>query len=186
MNMRIPLDQITEPGLEISGDVQESWVLAAAVSLRDTPGQPKAAPRADEPPESAEVKLTLSRNGDHVDVFGQASVTIVRGCDRCGTSVRMSMAGDVDMHFNPPADSYEEAEHGLSADELDVGWHDGQAIDLCAVLTEQFTLWAPDVVRCGETGVSPIAADHRCELPTGAQEEGASKRNPFAGLRLPE
>jgi len=184
--MRILLEQIMPAGLEITADLSDVWVVAAAISLRSTPGEPQLDPHGDEPPEAASVRLTLERLGDQVKVGGETAITLVRGCDRCGASVRICLEGPIDMHFNPPGDLIADSDHGLASDELDVGWHDGQAIDLCAVLTEQLSLWAPDVVRCGDPGVIQLKPDEPCTLPDGALEEGTSTRNPFAGLRLPE
>jgi len=190
MNMRIPLDQLADGGLKISADTTDTWVVAATTSLRGNPGEPVTDPHADEPPETAEVVLTLERLGDQVSVHGRTALQLLRGCDRCGESVRMSISGDVKMRYNPPGDLIADTDHGLEEDELDVGWHDGQAIDLCAVLTEQLALLAPDRVRCGDPGVVPLDGGGACSLPEGVVEEGAGdgpkQPNPFAGLLLPE
>jgi uncharacterized metal-binding protein YceD (DUF177 family) len=184
--MRIPLDQIQEPGLRIPGAVTDAWVVSAAASLRRTPGAPALDPHDDEAPVDAQIQLVLNRLDDHVVVTGEAAVTVLCSCDRCGCSVRMHLHGPVDMHYNPPGDLIEDTDHGLNGAQLDVGWHDGQAINLCSVLMEQLNLWVPDVVRCGEPGITPVDLDQPCELPTGAREEGTATRNPFAGLRVPE
>jgi uncharacterized metal-binding protein YceD (DUF177 family) len=184
------MDQITDGGIEITADTTDSWVVAAINTLRDTPGDPITDPHTDEPPEKAEVLFTMERIGDQVEVGGRTAVVFLRGCDRCGGSVRMSLSGDVKMHYNPPGDLIADSDHGLEEDELDVGWHDGQAMDLCAVLMEQLALQAPDRVRCGDPGVVPIEGEGPCSLPDGASEEGAEdgpkRANPFAGLQLPD
>ena len=186
--MRIPMDQITDRGIEITADATDTWVLAAVHTLRDTPGDPVTDPHADEPPEHVSVVLTMERVADQVLVGGHTEVVLVRGCDRCGESVRMSLSGEVKVQYNPPGDLLADSDHGLEEDELDVGWHDGQAMDLCAVLMEQFALLAPDRVRCGDPGVVPIDGGDACSLPEGALaeggEDGPKRANPFAGLKL--
>ena len=188
--MRIPLDQITDGGVEITADTTDTWVVAAAATLRGTPGEPELDPHSAEPPESADVVLTLERIADQVMVGGHTSVTLLRGCDRCGGSVRLTLSGDVKMQYNPPGDLLADVDHGLEEDELDVGWHDGQAIDLCAVLMEQFALQVADRIRCGDPGVEAVEGSDACSLPDGVTAEGDNDRpkraNPFAGLKLPE
>jgi uncharacterized metal-binding protein YceD (DUF177 family) len=190
VNVRILLDQIIDGGLEITADASDTWVAAAANTLRENPGEPAADPHSDAAPERAEVVLTLERIADQVLVGGRTEIVLLRGCDRCGESVRMTLSGPTKMQYNPPGDLLADADHGLEEDELDVGWHDGQAIDLCAVLMEQLALLAPDRVRCGDPGVVPIDGEGPCELPAGVTAEGADdapkRANPFAGLQLPE
>lgn len=188
--MRIPMDQITDGGIEITADTTDTWVVAAVNSLRDIPGDPVTDPHADEPPEKADIVLTMERVGDQVSVGGKTDVVFLRGCDRCGESVRMALCGDVKMQYNPPGDLLADSDHGLEEDEMDVGWHDGQAMDLCAILMEQLALQAPDRVRCGDPGVAPIDGGGACSLPEGVRaegdEDGPKRANPFAGLQLPD
>jgi uncharacterized metal-binding protein YceD (DUF177 family) len=188
--MRILLDQISDAGLKITADATDTWVVAAVSTVRATPGEPTSDPHVDDPPESAQVTLTLTRIADQVAVGGKTRVTLLRSCDRCGDSVRMTLTGDVRMHYNPPGDLLADSDHGLEEGELDVGWHDGQALDLGAVLMEQLALQTPDRVRCGDPGVDPVDGSGPCALPEGAvaegTEDGPERPNPFAGLRLPE
>lgn len=188
--MRILLDQITLEGLEVTADANDDWVVAAVNALRETPGEPAADPHHDEPPELAEVVLTLDRTGDQVSVGGRIEIVLLQGCDRCGASVRMALRCEVGMQYNPPGDLLADVDHGLDESELDVGWHDGQAMDLGAVLMELLALQAPERVRCEDTGVSPVDPDVPCQLPEGVtaerSEEGPKRTNPFAGLQLPD
>jgi len=184
------MDQIVDGGVEITADTTDTWVLAAVNTLRSIPGEPRTDPHTDEPPEKADVLLTLERIGDQVAVGGHTEVVLLLGCDRCGGSVRMTLTGKVKMHYNPPGDLLADADHGLGEDDLDVGWHDGQAIDLGAVLMEQLALHAPERVRCGDPGVVPLEGTGPCSLPEGVSAEGVDdepkRANPFAGLQLPD
>jgi uncharacterized metal-binding protein YceD (DUF177 family) len=184
------MDQITLDGLEITADAEDAWVVASVNTLREIPGEPAADPHHDEPPERAEVLLTLERIGDQISVGGRIDIVMLRGCDRCGASVRMTLHSEVGMQYNPPGDLLADADHGLEESELDVGWHDGQAMDLGAILMEQLALQAPERVRCGDPGAVPVDPDLPCQLPEGVTAEGADegpkRANPFAGLQLPD
>ncbi len=79
-----------------------------------------------------------------------------------------------------PADGVE-----LQEDELDVGWFEGPGLDLAAVVSEQLALWLPDVVRCDSPGATR-AVPGECALPVQDPGPDLKRRNPFAGIVLPE
>ncbi len=183
--MRIPLDQIHIPGLEVTGSTQDKWVNEAAKTVRGTPGEPTQDPHEDEGPESAKIVFMLKRFDDQVQVSGRIELSLRCACDRCGASTRLEITGDIQQLYKAPEPEGYEADHDLVGSELDVGWHDGQAIDLEGVLTEALALHGPDRVRCDDEGVYRIDEDGPCELPDGALEGGPSRPNPFAALKLP-
>jgi uncharacterized metal-binding protein YceD (DUF177 family) len=182
------MDKIAAGGIEMTGGPGDSWVVEAVDSLRGIPGEPVTDAHALEPPEQASVVLRMRCSSDDVAVSGKTEIVFLRDCDRCGGTVRMSLSGTVRMRYHPPGAHLADSEHGLGEGDLDVGWHDGQAMDLSAVLTEQLALQAPDRVRCGEHGVVSVDGEGPCTLPDGVvaeEDHNASKRpNPFAGLKL--
>ena len=184
--MRIPLDQITEAGLKITADQTDNWVDQAARSLRGTPGEPGHDRKDDSPTESAAITFEIERVADLIHVGGQMQITVQVPCDRCGGSLRVELAGDVDLHYKPPGDNSTESDHDLEQSEMNVGWHDGQAIDLELVTTEQLSLWAPDRLLCDNENAHPADDAGPCELPESASDGAEGRTNPFAGLRLPE
>ena len=184
--MRIPLDQITKAGLKITADADDGWVLRAAQSVRGTPGEPTADPHEEEGAEHASVTLTLRPLADQITARGDIDLKIRCACDRCGSSVLLAIAGTLEHLYKPPGDNQTESDHDLDSAEMDVGWHDGQAIDLEVVLTEGLALLGPDRVRCEDENVTRIQSEGPCELPAEALEGGPSRANPFAGLKLSE
>ena len=180
--MRIPLDQIHKPGLDIKADQADAWVNAATRTVRGTPGEPTQDPHEDEGAESAVVSFSVRRRGDQLQVCGKINVRLRCACDRCGASVMLDIEGDVDQLYKPPGDNETETDHDLNEAELDVGWHDGQALDLEMVLAESLALHGPDRVFCDDDGVSRIDYHGPCELPESALEGGPIRANPFASL----
>lgn len=172
--MRIPVDTIPEEGLVVEADLDTGWAskaLSEAVDAR---------------PDALELKVKVERLADHVRVSGDAQGSVVRSCDRCGEPVRLHLGGPIDLYY-APENLVDEGNIELSADELDIGWFDGEALDLGLVLTEQFALWAPSRVRCGDRGVDQLPGPHPCGLPAEASSGGDVRaRSPFAKLRLPE
>lgn len=183
--MKIPLDQIHESGMEITAGPADRWVQEAAKSVRGTPGEPTQDPHEDEGAETATVNLTLVRRMDRVEVSGDLEMRLRCACDRCGESVNLTISGDIDqLYTSPEPDGDYEADHDLVSSEMNVGWHDGQSMDLELILTEALALLGPDRVRCEDEGVERIGEDGPCELPDSALEGGPSRPNPFAALKL--
>ena len=180
--MKIPLDKIHEPGLEITACQADDWVNAAVKTVRGTPGEPTQDPHEDEGAVSAEVCFSVRRRADQLLVRGRIDVRLRCACDRCGASVFLTIAGDVDQLYKPPGDNETESDHDLEESELDVGWHDGQSLDLEVVFGESLALIGPDRVFCDDEGVSRIGEDGPCELPENALEGGPVRANPFAAL----
>ena len=182
--MRIPLDQIHESGMQVTGSPAELWVKKATKSVRGTPGEPTQDPHEEEGAESASVNLVCVRRMDRVEVSGDLEMKLRCACDRCGESVLLTIKGQVDQVYKPPELGGYEADHDLVSSEMNVGWHDGQAIDLEVVLTEALAMLGPDRVRCEDEGVERIGEEGPCELPASALEGGPSRPNPFAALKL--
>lgn len=180
--MRIPLDQIRPPGLDIKADHTDAWVNAAARTVRGTPGEPTHDPHEEEGAVSAAIALSVERRADQLQVQGNIQIEINCACDRCGISVALTISGEVDQLYKPPGDNETEADHDLDESEMNVGWHDGQALDLELVLSEALALLGPDRVFCDDEGVSRISEGGPCELPESAQQGGPSRANPFAVL----
>jgi uncharacterized metal-binding protein YceD (DUF177 family) len=184
--MRIPLDQIQKPGKKVSGTAEDAWVTAAVQTVRGTPGEPTQDPHETEGALSAEIEFTIRRVGGRFRVKGPILIELHSACDRCGTSTRVTISGDVDQIYEAPGMERDASDIDLDHSELEVGWHDGQAIDMETVLMEALALLGPDRVRCEDEGVSRISGDHPCVLPEIALEGGPERANPFASLKLPQ
>lgn len=172
--MRILLDSIPDDGLKVHADERAPWAVGAVeMGLGGAP-------------DGFSFDLRVSRIEDHVRVSGDGSASGVLTCDRCGEPVKVSLSGPVDLYYAP--DSYLKGpDSELGADDLDIGWFDGEGLELADVVTEQVALWMPDRVRCGDRGVEQVGAWHPCGLPPEASA-GPDLRpaSPFAKLRLPE
>ncbi len=184
--MRIPLDKIQAPGFPVSADASAAWVAAAVKTVRGTPGEPTQDPHEEEGAEHAEIAWTVRRVGERFRVAGPFEVRLRCACDRCGASTLVCIRGDVQQIYEAPGAERDAADIDLDHAEMDIGWHDGQAIDLETVLMEALALHGPDRVRCGDEGVTRIGEDGPCELPASAVEGGPDRINPFASLKLPE
>jgi len=180
--MRIPMDKIHQPGLKLTADQTDDWVNASARSVRGTPGEPTQDPHEEEGAKSAAIAFMVRRRADQLHVTGSVNVALLCACDRCGASVQLSIAGNIDQLYKPPGDNETELDHDLEVGDMDVGWHDGKALDLEMVLSEALALLGPDRVFCEDEHVSRISEDGPCELPENALQGGPTRANPFAAL----
>lgn len=172
---RIRLDMIPEDGLEVSADLDAVWAVDAA---RDS---------LEGDPERLHFDMQVSLVGGYVRVQGRGSALTPRVCDRCQEPVTLEVKGNMDLYYSPlPKDTGGESVL-LGKDDLDIGFFEGDAIDLTDVVSEQLALWAPSRVRCGDAGVQQVGAPHPCTLPGLIEEEpDVHPSSPFAGLRLPK
>ena len=172
--MRILLDSIPDDGLKVRADKSAAWAFGACrVGLGGEP-------------EDLSFDLLVTRIEDHVRVKGKGTTSGQMTCDRCGEPVKLSLSGAVDLYYAP--ESYlVGAEAELGEDDLDIGWFDGEGLELEQVVTEAVALWAPSRVRCGDSGVTQVGPAHPCSLPSSAIEgPDLHRASPFAKLRLPE
>lgn len=172
---RIRLDTIPEDGLELSAHLGDEWARDAAQHSLDAE------------PVELDFELQISLVGGYVRVQGTGATLARCTCDRCQEPVTLQLHGDVDLYYSPPPKEGGGDSVLLHQDDLDIGYFDGEAIDLADVLSEQLALWAPSRVRCGDPGVTQVGAQHPCVLPgQSADSDEVRPSSPFAKLRLPK
>ena len=172
--MRIRVEDMPEDGLVVEIDQADGWAVAAV----------SRALEGDISDLQAELELT--RIAELLRVSGTASATAQRRCDRCGGDIRIHLSGAVELLFEPQRLPALAEEHITDPAELDLGFFDGEALDLSDVLMEQFALWLPDRVRCGDRDVTQVGDPWTCTLPAQDPGPALDRQNPFAKLRLPE
>lgn len=173
--VRIAVDTIPEHGREVTVGTDASWSREAAREALDVV------------PERLEGALELRREGDHVHVTGELRSVHTASCDRCLSPIRVSLGGELALEYAPAGTQVLEEDRELEAKELDLGWHEGGAIELSQVLSEQLALWLPARLLCGAEGIERLT-EGDCALPAQEQDEGPApgRQRPFANLRLPE
>lgn len=171
--MRIDIDAVPPRGRVVQADADTPWVVAATARALDAV------------PSSVLLEVTVYRVDGGARVRGTGTVSASRSCDRCGSDIVLRLEGEVDLRYVPEGQTGPDGVE-LGADELDVGWFDGHSLDLGDVWSEQLALWLPDVVRCGSAGVAPVDPERPCRVPVQDPGPDLKRRNPFAGIVLPE
>lgn len=137
--MQITLDQIPEKGFELKFDDVEPWALQAAAQATEGEVQ-----RLDG-------YLFILRYDDHLQVTGELTAGAIRECDRCSERGQMTVGGPLRLSYVPRR-RLGDAPTELSRSDLDLGFYEGGALDLAAVVAEHFALVMPYRLTCGASG----------------------------------
>ncbi len=167
--MRVHLEQIPDDGWSVDFDGTQAWALAAATAALDVP------------PQILQGTLLVRRYLRDLAVSGQVRAVVPLDCHRCGEGVHVTVEGPVALTFTPtPGPDDAQAPRQLAPGELDVGFYDGEFLDLAAVVSEQLVLLLPAKLACDVPGIEPVAG---CAEERVAPTEQAPQVDPrFAML----
>jgi uncharacterized metal-binding protein YceD (DUF177 family) len=170
--VRITIESLPPRGRPLAASKTDLWALSATTSGLGVE------------PTSVDLDVTIYRLDPAVRVRGSAKATFDTSCHRCTAPVTVDVGGDLDLLYKPHATAQADLE--LEVDDMDVGFYDGRGLEMDAVLTEYFALQLPDVLRCDSPNVRRIGGPGACALPVQAPGPDLKRRNPFAGIVLPE
>ncbi len=80
--------------------------------------------------EPADVRGSIKRSGEAVDLRGELRATIEVSCGRCLKPVRIPVNADFEERLIPAVSWSGEPQHELTEDDLNLSVFDGEAIDL--------------------------------------------------------
>ena len=173
-DMKLKLGEISERGLDVNAELVDEWARdAVALAL-------------DGEPQSLQFRARVQRVSDCVRVFGHLEASANRDCDRCQVRLTVSMSGEMDLYYAPPRPG-DGGDRDLDEGDLDIGWFDGQALELSQVISEQLAIWSPDRIDCEDPcSTRVIASDAPCEIPPHDGGPDLKPQSPFAKIRLPD
>jgi uncharacterized protein len=110
---------------------------------------------------SGTVELVMGSLGE-IQAKGHLSVVMAADCDRCLEPAQCSVDSDFDLYYRPVADGYGE-EVALDAGEAEMGFYEGDGIELNDVLREHVLLALPMQRVCNEAcrGICPVCGQNR-------------------------
>lgn len=144
--MKVRLDQIPAGGLPVSFE-------APGV------GPEQLGPQVARVTRAPRVELTLDRQGGLVRARGRFQVGLEVICSRCLAQMELDLTGPIEILFAPQSlgqgDPAEEI--GLSEEDMDVVFYDGDELDLGQTLAGEIGLAVPmaPVCRDGCQGICP-------------------------------
>ena len=132
--MKIHLSLIPEEGLEKPVRLP----LSAMTRLAETIGA-----------QSGEITgfLVLKNREGHIEVTGHLRADLLPPCQRCLAPVPLPLDEEVRLAL-APLESYDDAPEDarLGAGDLEVGFYDGEELDLARIVEEELLLLIPDLI----------------------------------------
>lgn len=130
-----------------------------------------------------EVKAVAELVGDEIQIRGSLKAQVEGACDRCLKPVTIPVERNFDLTYRPVSTIAREEELELPEGEIDIGFYEGEGVQLTEVLAEQVILALPMKVICREDcrGLCPTCRSDRnlgqCSCPEPRPV------SPFAVLR---
>lgn len=124
---------------------------------------------------SGKVELVSGSLGE-IRVKGHVAALIEADCDRCLEPAPYPMDADFELYYRPAADGYG-AEIALDEGEAEMGFYEGDGIELNDVLREYVLLALPMQRLCSENcnGICPVCGQNRnqrqCQCRTAAVDD---------------
>ena len=121
--------------------------------------------------------------GAEIRIRGHLATRLETSCDRCLGVVEIPVNSDFDLFYRPMKSIAKEEEIEIPTEELEIGFYEGDGIELADVATEQVILSVPMKVICGPEcrGLCPVCGVNRnltvcnCAPP--------QQNSPFASLK---
>lgn len=114
-----------------------------------------------------------------IRVKGHLKVTMETLCDRCLETARAPIDSDFDLYYRPPQPPRHPAEEvELHAGEAEIGFYDGDGLQLNDILREYVILSMPMHPVCSEgcKGICPVCGQNRNVRACGCEVKPADDR----------
>jgi uncharacterized protein len=125
----------------------------------------------------------LSDATQEIRVSGHLSTRMDLACDRCLEPTVFPLDADFSLLYRPAASLADGEEAAIDDKEAEVGFYEGQGLDLRDVLREEILLLLPMQRVCSQDcqGICPLCGQNRNEVACDCRQELADDR--WAGLR---
>ncbi len=117
-----------------------------------------------------------------IRVSGHLKVTMQDECDRCLEPATMAVDSDFSLYYRPVEEGYGD-EKEIDAGEAEMGFYEGEGLELNDVLREFVLLALPMQRVCSESckGICPVCGQNRNQKECGCQV--AAKDDRWAALK---
>ncbi|MGA2148076.1 MAG: DUF177 domain-containing protein [Bryobacteraceae bacterium] len=129
----------------------------------------------------------LPHTEGEVRVAGRYTVEMTAECDRCLGHARFPLDGAFDLFYRPAASMEREEETAIDAGEAEMGFYEGDGLELEDILREQVLLALPMQRICSESckGICPVCGKNRNETACDCQLQSRDSRwDAFRKLEL--
>ena len=120
----------------------------------------------------------LVRSDGELRVQGRYSVEMAARCDRCLGAARFPLDASFDLYYRPMREIAHEEEVEIDEGETEIGFYEGDGIELEDILREQVLLALPMQRVCSELckGICPVCGKNRNETTCDCRTENADDR----------
>ncbi len=132
---------------------------------------------------SGEAEL-LESTEDEVRIKGRFSVVMETECDRCLALAQFPLDSSFDLFYHPMEEIAKDEEVAIDAGEAEIGFYEGDGLELEDILREQVLLLLPMQRTCREDckGICPECGRNRNEVacdcrPNATDDRWAALRN---------
>jgi uncharacterized protein len=129
----------------------------------------------------------LAHTEGEVRVQGRYRVDMTAQCDRCLGRARFSLDQPFDLFYRPMSFIAREEEVEIDEGEAEIGFYEGEGIELEDILREQVMLALPMQRVCSDAckGICPVCGTNRNETECGCRTESADDRwNALRNLKV--
>ncbi len=125
----------------------------------------------------------LPNTEGEIRIRGHFSVQVETECDRCLEAANYPLDADFDLFYEPASATPPAEEVEIDAGESEIGFYEGEGLDLEGVLREQILLALPMRRVCREEckGICPVCGDNRNLTDCGCEVKPVDDR--WAALR---
>ena len=122
------------------------------------------------------VELVTGALGE-IRVTGHLSVVLDVACDRCLEAAKIPVDSDFTLYYRPVAEGYGD-EKGIDSGEAEMGFYEGEGVELNDVLREQVLLALPMQRVCREDckGICPACGRNRNQKECECQAQATDDR----------
>jgi len=120
----------------------------------------------------------LARSDGQVRIQGRYTVEMAAMCDRCLGDARFPLDASFDLYYRPMSDIAVEEEVEIDEGEAEIGFYEGDGLQLEDILLEQVVLALPMQRVCSEAckGICPVCGRNRNETVCDCRVESADDR----------
>ncbi|MBV8728825.1 MAG: DUF177 domain-containing protein [Acidobacteriia bacterium] len=132
---------------------------------------------------AAGVAELLAHSGGEVRIRGRFQVEVTSECDRCLGRARFPLDTSFDLFYRPAAEIAREEEVSIDEGEAEIGFYEGDGLELEDVVREQVLLALPMQRVCSDNclGICPVCGKNRNESACDCKEAAVDDR--WAALR---
>ena len=118
-----------------------------------------------------------------IRVYGHITADLEAECDRCLETAPLSIDRDFELYYRPVSLSPVAPEMEIDESEIEIGYYEGESLDLADVIREQLLLWLPMHWICQEgcKGICPVCGENRNRVQCECHRETVDDR--WAALR---